>query len=155
MSIKLNFDKENEFDVLNAKIKVLSKGTVMKMKGLVRSQVVGKKSTLANKLRFVASKEHSMISKISFKLERQGIWLEKGVSRDYTVNPKRSGNVVKKTPGTFNRHPKPWIAPAMEDLMPKLTELVSMEMAVICGRISTLIDGNRLNKGGGYSVKVR
>jgi hypothetical protein len=147
VSIKLNYRNENEFDVLNNRIKSWSKGSVIMMKSLVRGQVKEKSSQLANKLRFTTFKEDALIAKVSFKLERQGIWIEKGVSKHYEVNPKGSGNVVKKSAGPFNRFAKPWIAPTMEARMPELTEMVSVGMAEICGKVARLIQN--------YGTKVR
>lgn len=60
--------------------------------------------------------------RIAYKFQRYLIFVHKGVGGVYTVQPKGSGNVIRKTEGPFNRKPKPlfdaipWNMEQLEDI---------------------------------------
>lgn len=88
----------------------------------------GTDETLAS-LKYVNGRQDGMVHYAGFRFNRKGIFLEKGVGGVYHVNPERSGNVKRKTPGPINRVPKPWLRTSFEQQMPKLSAIVSEEFA--------------------------
>jgi len=66
--------------------------------------------------------EFGEIFRLGFAFAREGIFVHKGVSRGYVM---RGGTVAKtsKTVG-FNRIPKPWFNPVIEQHVPELQQII-------------------------------
>jgi hypothetical protein len=66
--------------------------------------------------------DYGEINRVGFSFLREGIFIHKGVGRGYVME----GDVVIKTSHSqgFNRHPKPWFNPVIEDYIPELEKIV-------------------------------
>jgi hypothetical protein len=107
----------------------------------------GTDKTLSS-LQFVNGRDAGMIDYAAFKFERTAIFIEKGVGGVYKIDPEGSGIVRRTTPGELNRKPSPWIGPALDIQMPKLTSIVSNEFSkVVSGTLADALQRSVKLKG--------
>lgn len=111
----------DEMEAFNEKLKAWSDKVRGSLPGSIASHGIGGKN-LRRSIRGTFYYEFGEIYRLGFSFRREGIFIHKGVGRGYVM---RGATVVKtaKTEG-FNRRPKPWFNPVIEQYIPELEQIV-------------------------------
>jgi hypothetical protein len=92
---------------------------------------IGKTGKLASKFKSKVGYQFDIASKIAYKFERYGVFVEKGVGRGYPIESVKGNAAAIASASGKGRIAKPWFNPTIEKEAARLADLLQQDVADI------------------------
>lgn len=125
MESVINPRREVDGDAYNASITGWDKSNTKHLKDTLNRLNVGKTGRLLKSVSGRVKKIDGLAEIITKKIDRSGVFVEKGVGRGYPIESIRSNRTSISAKGGKGREPKPWFNSTIDRDFPALADAVN------------------------------